>query len=56
MSFDPATLEAEIALKLIPTERLPSIAQDALEGGFEGPHILRMAILEPDAGLGRLRI
>jgi hypothetical protein len=52
MSFDPATFEAEIALKLIPTERLPSIAQDALEAGFEGPHILRMAILEPDAGWG----
>lgn len=50
MPFDPATFEAKLALKLIPTERLPALAQDALEAGFEGPHIVRMAILEPIAG------
>lgn len=52
MPFDPATFEAEVALKLIPTERMPSVAQDALEAGFEGPHVLRMAVLEPVAGWG----
>jgi len=50
MSFDPAIFEAEVALKLIPTEKLPMIAQDALEAGFDGPPIVRMAILEPNAG------
>ena len=47
MPFDPAKFEAEVALKLTPTERLPAAAQDALEAGFDGPHVLRMAILEP---------
>jgi hypothetical protein len=46
MPFDPATFEAEVAIKLIPTERLTLVAQDALEAGIEGPHVLRMAILE----------
>lgn len=50
MPFDPAMFEAEVALKLIPTEQLPSVAQDALEAGFDRPHVLRMAILEPLAG------
>jgi hypothetical protein len=50
MPFDPAIFQAEVALKLIPTERLPGVAQDALEAGFDGPHVVRMAILEPDAG------
>jgi hypothetical protein len=50
MPFDPTSFEAEIALKLIPTERLPVVAQDALEAGFDGPHVLRMASLEPEAG------
>ena len=50
MPFDPAIFEAEVALKMIPTEQLPSVAQDALEAGFDGPHVLRMAILEPVAG------
>ncbi len=52
MPFDRATFEAEVALKLIPTERLPSVAQDALEAGFDGPHVLRMAVLDPIAGWG----
>ena len=50
MAFDPATFEAEVVLKLIPTEQLPSVAQDALEAGFDGPYVFRMAILEPGAG------
>ena len=50
MSFDPATFEAEVALRLIPTEQLPRVAQNPLEEGLDGPHVLRMAILEPDAG------
>jgi hypothetical protein len=48
--FDPAIFEAEVALKLIPTDRLPVVAQDALEAGFDGPHVVRMAILELVAG------
>lgn len=47
MAFDPPLFEAQIALKLIPTEKLPSIAQDAMEAGFDGPCVVRMAILEP---------
>jgi hypothetical protein len=50
MPFDPARFEAEVALDLIPTEKLPAVAQDALEAGFDGPHVVRMAILEPEAG------
>lgn len=50
MPFDPATFEAEVALKLIPTEKLPMVAQDALEEGFDGPEVVRMAILDPHAG------
>jgi len=50
MTFDPATFEADVALKLIPTEQLPTIAQDALEAGFDGPHVLRMAIIDPRYG------
>jgi hypothetical protein len=47
MPFDPSIFEAEVALKLIPTEQLPLRAQDALEVGFDRPHTLRVAILEP---------
>ena len=50
MPFDLAIFEAGVALKLIPTERLPSIAQDAMEAGFDGPQVVRMAILEPRYG------
>ncbi len=49
MAFDPVSFEANVILKLIPTERLPMVAQDALEAGFDGPCVLRMAILEPSA-------
>lgn len=50
MPFDTTLFEAEVALKLIPTERLPTVAQDALEAGFAGSHVLRMAVLEPTEG------
>lgn len=50
MPFDLKTFEAEVALKLIPTEQLPAVAQDAMEAGFDGPHVVRMAILEPAYG------
>lgn len=50
MAFDLSTFEAEVALKLILTHQLPAVAQDALEAGFEGPHVVRMAILDPVAG------
>lgn len=50
MPFDPARFEAEVALKLIPTEELPMVAQNALEAGFDGPHVVRMAILDPKYG------
>jgi hypothetical protein len=46
MPFDPLMFEAEIALKLIPTEQLPLRAQDALEAGYDGPRTVRLAILE----------
>jgi hypothetical protein len=47
MAFDPAIFEAEVALNLIPTERLPATAQDALEVGFDGPRVVRMSVLDP---------
>lgn len=50
MPFDPKTFESEVALKLIPTERLPAVARDAMEAGFDGPNVVRMAILEPRYG------
>ena len=49
-SFNRQRFEAEVALKLIPTERLPAVAQDAMEAGFDGPHVVRMAVLEPRYG------
>jgi hypothetical protein len=48
--FDPQIFEAEVALKLIPSETLPSVAQEAMEAGYDGPAVLRMAILEANAG------
>ena len=50
MSFDLRKLQAEISLDRIPPERLPSVAQNALEAGYDGPAILRMAILERPSG------
>ncbi|MFZ1940379.1 MAG: hypothetical protein WBA18_06390 [Terracidiphilus sp.] len=50
MAFDPAIFEAEVALNLIPTERLPATAQDALGVGFDGPRVVRMSVLDPTDG------
>lgn len=47
MAFHPPLFEAQVTLKLIPTEKLPSIAQDAMEAGFDGPCVVRMAVTEP---------
>ena len=47
MPFDPPTFEAEVTLHLIPTEELPTRAIQAVEAGFDGPHVLRMAVLDP---------
>ncbi len=50
MPFDPAEFEANVALRFIPTEQLPAVAQDAMEAGFHGPRVVRMAVLDPVAG------
>jgi hypothetical protein len=50
MPFDLHKFEAELALGQVPTEQLPLLAQDALEVGFDGPHVVRMAILDPKHG------
>ncbi len=49
MPFDPQTFEAETTLHLIPTEELPNRAMEAVEAGFDGPNVIRMAILNPNA-------
>jgi hypothetical protein len=50
MPFDSLTFEAEVALSVIHTDRIPAAALDALEAGFDGPGIVRMAILDPQSG------
>jgi hypothetical protein len=50
MAFDPQQFASEAALGLIPSESFPSAAQDALEAGFDGKWILRMAVLENPSG------
>lgn len=50
MPFDLQSFEAKLALRMIPTEQLPAVAQEALQAGFDGKHLVRMAILEPVAG------
>ena len=47
MPFDLFAFEAEVALHLIPTERLPTMAIEAVEASYDGPHVLRMAVLDP---------
>ena len=48
--FDPAVFEAELALGFIPTEEMPRRAQDALEAGYDGAGVVRMAVLEKPSG------
>jgi hypothetical protein len=49
MAFDPEKFAAQAALGFIPTEELPTAAQDALESGFNGPQTVRTAILDPNS-------
>src|ERR1700760_4344074 len=46
MAFDTKLLEARLALELIRSEDMPRVAWDALEAGFDGPAIRRMAAFE----------
>jgi len=50
MPFDPQQFAAEASLGLILSEAFPSAAQDALVAGFDGPWLVRMAILEKPSG------
>lgn len=46
MSFDLPQVEAQLSLGLIGPEQMPSLAWDALEAGFDGPALRRLAALE----------
>lgn len=46
MVFDRELIEARLALSLILSEDMPSVAVDALDAGLDGPAIRRLAILE----------
>ncbi len=46
MSLDIKLIEAQLALDLIASADMPKIAWDALEAGFDGPAIRRLAALE----------
>ena len=46
MPFDRNQIEARLALDLIASVDMPNIACDALEAGFDGPAIRRLAALE----------
>jgi hypothetical protein len=43
VKFTPHIAEALIALSYIGSEKLPELAQDALEAGYDGPATRRMA-------------
>ena len=45
MPFDREIVEARLALKLIDSEHMPTLADDALEAGLDGPAIRRLAAL-----------
>lgn len=46
MAFDAKLVEAQLALELIASEDMPRIAWDALEAGFDGTAIRRLAALD----------
>ena len=46
MPFDPKAVEARLALNLISSTDMPRLAWEALEAGFDGPALRRMAALE----------
>ena len=50
MAFDPELVAAQIALGLIRSEQIPSVAWDALEAGLDGPAIRRLAALNAPTG------
>ena len=45
MPFDREIVEARLALKLIDSGQMPTLAVDALEAGLDGPAIRRLAAL-----------
>jgi hypothetical protein len=50
MPFDPRSVEAKLSLQRIHPEDMPSLAWDALEAGFDGPAVCRMAGLIKPGG------
>jgi hypothetical protein len=50
MRFDQKIVEAKLALKRIRSEEMPALAWDALEAGFDGPSIRRLAALTKPSG------
>ena len=46
MPFDRELIEAKLALNLIPSADMPSIAWDAWEAGLDGPGTMRLGALE----------
>ncbi len=46
MSLDLKLIEAQLTLELLAPEDMPQVGWDALEAGFDGPAIRRLAALE----------
>jgi hypothetical protein len=46
MGFDAKVVEAKLALGMIGTTDMPRMAWDALEAGYDGPGIRRLAALD----------
>jgi hypothetical protein len=46
MAFEPKVVEAKLALGMIVTTDMPRMAWDALEAGYDGPGIRRLAALD----------
>ena len=44
--FDRELIEAQLALGLIPSADMPKMALEALEAGFDGPAVTRLAVLD----------
>src|SRR5215472_17176988 len=50
MPFDSHVVEAQLALRRISPENMPSLAWDVLEAGLDGPAIRRLAALNHPSG------
>ncbi len=50
MTFDVREVEARISLNLVALAKLPPIAWAALEAGYDGPAIRRMAAFDNPTG------